>query len=347
MQEIIIRDNEAGQRLDKFLAKYMDRAPKSFFYKMLRKKNITLNGKKAEGSEHLCVGDTLRLFLSEETIQNFTSGSGRKNGEPSGQNNGAPVKQRRELPKKWRPDVLYEDDHILLFNKPAGLLSQKSDPRDISLVEYLTAHLLDNGSLTPADLRTFHPGICNRLDRNTSGLVAAGKSLAGLQALNTLFRERSLHKYYRSIAVGEIGEPQRVSGWLTKDHASNQVRVYARRPSEEAQAIATEYTPLSYLDFGGRRYTYLEMNLLTGRSHQLRAHLASLGHPLIGDTKYGDPRVNVWFREQCALQFQLLHAYRLTLPVLEGALEGLSGKTVTAPLPSYFTRLLEQGGLNK
>ena len=159
MKLITVKDNEAEQRLDKFLAKYMDKAPKSFFYKMLRKKNITLNKKKADGSERLRTDDEIRLFLSDETIESFSS-------PPAGIG-------RQKLPACLRPRILYEDAHILLMNKPAGLLSQKAKPEDVSLVEYLISYLLESGQLKEEDLRSFRPGICNRLDRNTSGVVAA------------------------------------------------------------------------------------------------------------------------------------------------------------------------------
>ena len=344
MRLLTVRENEAGQRLDKLLAKYMEKAPMSFFYKMLRKKNITLNGKKASGSERLSVGDEIRLFLADETIDGF---SGKTAGSKAG--SGLP---QRPLPSALCPEILYEDANVILFNKPAGLLSQKAASGDVSLVEYLTDYLLKSGQLTQEDLRTFRPGICNRLDRNTSGLVAAGKSLSGLQELNELFRVRSLHKFYRTIAAGEIKEKRRVEGFLIKNEQTNQVRILdasaQKGPNKEsafkeALPICTEYIPLQTLSYFGRPYTYLEINLITGRSHQIRAHLASLGHPLIGDTKYGDKKINLNFRREFGLEYQLLHAYRLELPVLSGALEKLSKKHFTAPLPKTFGQLLKAG----
>ena len=339
MRLLTVGENEAGQRLDKLLAKYMDKAPASFFYKMLRKKNITLNGKRAEGKERLKAGDEIRLFLADETIDGF-SGMAGKTGKETTPQTGSSLKKR--LPAKLRPEILYEDKHVIFFNKPAGLLSQKAKSSDVSLVEYLTEHLLESGEVTRESLRSFRPGICNRLDRNTSGLVAAGKSLRGLQELNELFRVRNLHKYYRTIAVGSIREKQRIEGWLLKNERTNQVQIYQQKRAD-ALPICTEYVPLKQLTYNGKPYTYLEINLITGRSHQIRAHLASIGHPLIGDSKYGNPKVNTEFQKKFGLEYQLLHAYRLELPELTGALSNLSGQQYIAPLPKEFMNVLNRG----
>lgn len=339
MRLLTVGENEAGQRLDKLLAKYMDKAPASFFYKMLRKKNITLNGKRAEGKERLKAGDEIRLFLADETIDGF-SGMAGKTGKEATPQTGSSLKKK--LPAKLRPEILYEDKHVIFFNKPAGLLSQKAKSSDVSLVEYLTEHLLESGEVTRESLRSFRPGICNRLDRNTSGLVAAGKSLRGLQELNELFRVRNLHKYYRTIAVGSIREKQRIEGWLLKNERTNQVQIYQQKRAD-ALPICTEYVPLKQLTYNGKPYTYLEINLITGRSHQIRAHLASIGHPLIGDSKYGNPKVNTEFQKKFGLEYQLLHAYRLELPELTGALSNLSGQQYIAPLPKEFMNVLNCG----
>ena len=157
MKEFIIEENEAGQRFDKYLAKLLREAPKSFFYKMLRKKNITLNGKKATGNEKLLKGDTIKLFLSDETFDKFAGSS-------------QVARAYCEL------DIVYEDPDIIIINKPAGMLSQPADDGEPSLVEYLTGYLLKKGDLTEEQLKTFRPSVCNRLDRNTSGMVCAGKS---------------------------------------------------------------------------------------------------------------------------------------------------------------------------
>ena len=325
----MIEKNEAGQRLDKFLAKYMNEASKSFFYKMMRKKNITLNGKKCEGNEKLAEGDVVKLFLAEDTIEKFSS------------------VQVQEV-KKVDLDILYEDDEIILVNKPAGMLSQKAKETDESLVEYLIDYLLGSGKLTESGLRAFRPSVCNRLDRNTSGIVAAGKSLAGLQMLSGVFKDRSIHKYYQCLVSGEIRDVKTVDGWLLKDEKKNQVRILtdveAKRfegkgGDEEPKRIRTKYEPIAT----DGRFTLLRVTLLTGRSHQIRAHLASLGHPIVGDFKYGVvSKVNPSGR---TVKYQLLHSYRLEFPKLAEPFVYLSGRVFEAPLPGYFGSVLKETGI--
>lgn len=329
MREIVIEKNEAGQRLDKFLAKYMNEASKSFFYKMMRKKNITLNGKKCEGNEKLAEGDVVKLFLADDTIEKFSS------------------VQVQEV-KKVDLDILYEDDEIILVNKPAGMLSQKAKETDESLVEYLIDYLLGSGKLTESGLRAFRPSVCNRLDRNTSGIVAAGKSLAGLQMLSGVFKDRSIYKYYQCLVSGEIRDVKTVDGWLLKDEKKNQVRILTdveakrfggRGGDEEPKRIRTKYEPIAT----DGRFTLLRVTLLTGRSHQIRAHLASLGHPIVGDSKYGGvSKVNPSGR---TVKYQLLHSYRLEFPKLAEPFAYLSGRVFEAPLPGYFGSVLKETGI--
>lgn len=321
MQKIRIDARNAGQRLDKFLAKYLDQAPKSFFYKMLRKKNITLNAKKADGCEKLNVGDEVSLFLSDETIAKFSSP---KEGNPQ------PEKEADLI----KDDILYEDANVVIINKPSGMLSQKAQKDDISLIEHLTRHLLCNGSLTREDLSLFHPGVCNRLDRNTSGLILAGKSLAGLQKLSEVLKERNLGKYYLTIVQGEGMERTKLCAYLRKEGTHNKVKIY-QEPFEDAQRIETEYEPVA----GRNGFTLLKVKLITGRSHQIRAHLASIGHPVIGDGKYGVAVLNNRLRREFHLKNHLLHAHEVHFGEMDGVLSPLSGKVITAPVPQEFKEI--------
>lgn len=318
MQAITVGKNDAGQKLHKLLAKYLNQAPKSFIYKMMRKKNITLNGKKCDGTELLSEGDEIKLFFSDETLAKFSQVEIQK-------------------VKKVNLDILYEDEHILLVNKPAGMLSQKAKEDDESLVEYVIDYLLDSGALTKEELRSFRPSVCNRLDRNTSGIVVCGRSLPGLQIMAEVFKDRSLHKYYQCVAAGQVREKKRIRGWLWKDERTNRVTVTERERAGSV-FIETEYEPLAV----GERFTLLSVTLLTGRSHQIRAHLASIGHPIAGDHKYGDSGVNRYVKERYGITAQMLHSCRLVFPAkLKDPLAYLSGREFTAPLPETFKKVID------
>ena len=316
MKEIIVTPNEAGQRFDKLLGKYLNQAPKSFIYKMLRKKNIVLNGKKATGNEKLKEGDSVKLFLADETIEKFS--------------------KTEIIETNETLELLYEDEHLLIINKPVGMLSQKADAKDESLVEHVISYLMKSKQLSPEELQKFRPSICNRLDRNTSGIVVAGKSLIGLQRMGELFKNRSLKKFYRCLVVGAVKESQYIKGYLTKDEITNKVCILSK---EEADAlpIETEYKPV----WSNGKITLLEVHLITGRTHQIRAHLASEGHPIIGDYKYGNRSVNDDYKRRYNLESQLLHAYRLEFPNLCDELENVSEKIVVAPVPALFENILE------
>ena len=285
---------------------------------MLRKKNITLNGRKADGSEKLQAEDCVRLFLAEETLEKFMG--------------------TQTEAHTCSLDVIYEDDHVLFINKPVGMMSQKADKKDISMVEYLTGYLLEKGALTREDLLTFHPSVCNRLDRNTSGIVAAGKTMAGLQTLSGAFKDRSLHKYYLALAAGSVEHPSYIKGYLWKNERTNKVTV-TREPKKDALPIETRMRPLSYSGTGD--CTLLEVELLTGRTHQIRSHLASIGHPIIGDAKYGSREVNEAYRKKYRVTSQLLHAWRIEMPSFEGELSYLSGLKLTAELPALFKKVIK------
>lgn len=311
MKELTISKNEAGQRLDKYLHKRLPNVGSSFLHKMLRKKNIILNGKKADGSEKLAVADTVQIYFSDETYEKFAGT--------------AEAKNTIDVPADAL-DIIYEDEDILLINKPAGMLSQKAKPEDISANEYLTAYLLASGQLKESELATFRPAVCNRLDRNTSGILTAGKSMKGLQELSAMLKERTVQKYYRCLVAGIIDREAKISGWLYKNEESNQVQILTHE-RQGAKYIETAYKPLEVKG----NVTLLEVHLITGRSHQIRAHLASIGHPIIGDGKYGDEKTNARYRKQYGIKSQMLHAYRM---------EFADGRQFVAELPPEFDRVL-------
>lgn len=308
MKLITVHKQEEGQRLVKLLGAYLKEAPNSFFYKMLRKKNITLNGKKADGTEKLKCGDEIRLFLSDETYEKFAG----------------KVQPREKFPMA-KLNIVYEDSNVIFINKPAGMLSQKSVPSDVSLNEYLLGYLEKSGQWKQEESKAFRPSVCNRLDRNTSGMVICGKSMAGLQQMAALLKDRSLHKYYLCLVKGVMTESQHLEGYLLKDENSNQVKIF-QKETEGAAHIITEYEPL----YTNGEATLLKVTLVTGKSHQIRAHLSSIGHPIIGDPKYGDRKVNASFRETHGIKNQMLHAWKLTFPELAEPLDNLSEKSFEA-----------------
>lgn len=299
MKELIIDKYSQNQRLDKFLQKYLSGAGKSFIYKMLRKKNITLNNSKADGSEKLVMGDSVKIFFSDETLEKFTEGS-----------------MEDYYKSIYRNlDVIYENEDFIFVNKPSGLLSQKAESNDISLNELIISYLLHNNSITYSDLKSFKPGVCNRLDRNTSGIVGAGKTIKGLQDLSKHFKDRSIGKYYVCIVKGILKTRERVEGYLLKDNNLNKVDIKPNLTRKEIESgnylnIITEYIPVC----SNNNVTLLKVHLITGRSHQIRAHLASLGHPLLGDYKYGDKAFNESFKKIYGVKDQLLHSYELDIP---------------------------------
>lgn len=336
MQVIYIDQPNSGQRLTRYLERYLPFAPKGFLYKMLRKKNIVLNGHKASGNEILSRGDEIKLWLSDETIRSFMGdGENRKDGL-------APVTISHDLYETYPVtdlQILYEDAHVILINKPAGMLSQRAAGEEPSLCEYLIGYLLRSGAITPENLKTMKPSVCNRLDRNTSGIVCCGKSIAGLQALSALLRDRSVHKYYQALVMGRIDQEMKLEGLIQKDGAANVSRTILEKSSDgatishDAKYACTFIRPLRHMKTQGREMTLVEAELITGRSHQIRSALSAAGHAIAGDVKYASKEEKTFFLQQLHVRSQLLHCARMVFPKLEEPLAGLSERTVVAPLP--------------
>lgn len=316
MQELTITDLEAGQRLNKYMMKYLNQAPSSFIYKMLRKKNITRNGKKASGDEILECGDVIKVFLADETIEKLrVVGSA----QASRQKPGITLQ------------ILYQDPDILAVHKPVGVLSQKAKKDDYSINEAIVDYCLSMRILSEKQLETFHPSISNRLDRNTSGIILAGISLKGSQMLARILKGHTCEKYYYTIVAGEMKQRIHEKAYIVKDTKKNQSKIQ-NLESPGASMIETAFTPLCTKN----GFTLLQVQLFTGKSHQIRAHLQSLGYPMAGDTKYGNPAVNRKLRERYHLNHQLLHAGRLVLPDIP---------EITDPLPAEFQNVADGLGL--
>ncbi len=333
MQCFTVGKNEDGMRLDKLIERVLPQAGKGFAYKMLRKKNIVLNGKKAEGSERLSEGDEVKFFLSDETYtamggkiaQDARAAAvpGASSDNAHGVITASPTAGVRSGAKPefdFESNIIYEDADVLLINKPEGILSQKSVPEDVSLNEYLLEYAVKKRGLDLNAPATFRPSVCNRLDRNTSGIVCCGLSMKGLRTLSEMFRDRTVHKYYLAICKGEIIVPEHKKAYLIKDEKTNKVTV-SDKPAEGAEMIETAWKPLKYR--GG--CTLVEVELFTGKSHQIRAQLAHEKHPIAGDAKYGDTAFNRAMRDKYKVRSQMLAAYRIVFPKTE-ALPGISGR---------------------
>lgn len=326
MREIVITENEAGQRLNKFLMKYLNQAPSSFIYKMLRKKNIKRNQKKADGNEILATGDVIQIYLAEETIETFRV------------QKSVTSRTHTDVPH-FKLDVVYQDENILVANKPDGVLSQKAVPSDYSMNEALLDHLLSKQSITKEQLETFKPSVCNRLDRNTTGLIICSTSFAGSQEISRVIKDHLIDKYYLTIIKGTLKNRIDSTCYLVKDREKNKVSIYDSPPAHvKYEKIQTIYEPLQISD----SYTLVKVQLITGKSHQIRAHFNHLGYYIIGDGKYGKQNVNRYFREKYGLTHQLLHCHTIRFHEISGRLAYLSGQEVMADVPEQFRNIREE-----
>ena len=302
MKTITIEKNDAGQRLDKFLTKTFRQLPVSIMYKHIRKKDIKINGKRCEISTRLQEGDVVSLYVKDEFLT------------PT-----APVYDF--LAASRQLDIVYEDDHLLLLNKKAGLLvhPDENEYRD-TLLFRIQRYLYEKGSYDPADENSFAPALVNRIDRNTSGIVMAAKTAAALRILNEKLKNREIHKFYLCIVHGILKKKSdTLEGFLEKNEKQNRVYITSER-GDSGRTIRTRYQVLEEKN----GLSLLEIELLTGRTHQFRAHMASIGHPLLGDGKYGTNTLNrgTGFTRQALCSYKL--RFDFTTPA--GELEYLNGR---------------------
>lgn len=317
MRELIIGKNDDDQRLDRYLGKYLNKATNTFIFKMLRKKNIKLNDKKAEPSTKIYEGDIIKLFLSDETIDKF--------------------REIEEIDSKLIPNIIYEDENIILINKEVGILSHgANEDYGNNVVDSMITYLIATGEYSPRVENTFVPAIANRLDRNTSGIIIGGKSYAGLKSMNSGIKERKVHRYYRTIVKGNLNMDGILEGYMTKDGDLNKIEI-SQKNDDESKKIITKVKTIKAKD----DYSLLEIELITGRTHQIRGHLSHIGHPVIGDIKYGDKIENKYFKDKYRLNSQLLHSYKLNFEKLDEPLDYLEGKEYIAESSNLFKKIEE------
>lgn len=311
--KIEIGANEAGQRLDKFLRKLLKDVPLSAIFKALRKGDVRVNGKKEKEKYSLQEGDIVEIKYiqsKKEEKQNFIN-----------------VDSSSLM-------ITYEDENILIVEKwPGVLVHPDKSYGEPSLTDYVLSYLNAKGDYLPEKEVTFTPAPCNRLDRNTSGIVIFGKNFEALRMLNEAIREDEIEKYYYTIVKGKIKDGL-YKAYIKKNEEANISKIYEKsipNSKEISMKVKTIKT--------NGAYSFLEINLITGRSHQIRAHLAYLGNPLIGDSKYGDKRINSFFESKFGLNYQYLYAYKLIFRGVSGKLSYLENKTIAESLPPMFKKI--------
>ena len=306
MKTVVVGANDAGQRLDKFLTKTFPNLPQSMMYKSIRKKDVKLNGKRCEISTRLAGNDVLSLYLKDEFFQTRPE-------------------QYDFLKAPNRLTVAYEDENLLVLDKQPGLIVHPDETYHFdSLIARVQHYLYEKGEYRPDEENSFAPALVNRIDRNTGGLVLAAKNAETLRILNEKVKKREIKKLYLCVVCGVPQKSEAtLSGYLEKNEKQNRVYI-SGRPSEDARTIVTKYRVLAEK----KAFSLLEVELLTGRTHQIRAHLASIGHPIAGDGKYGTNALN----KASGFPYQALYSYKLKFEFTSdaGLLNGLNGKEIEA-----------------
>lgn len=316
MRKIVVSSKEANQRVDKYIKKYLNEAPLSFIYKLFRKKDIKINGHWVKENYILREGEELSIYVSDSQIEEFN--------------------KPKEIEKvTLNHQIVFEDENILIINKPRGLLVHGDEgEKKLTLANEVINYLYFKEEYDPHKDHAFAPAPAHRLDRNTSGLVVFAKNLVSLQELEDLFKEKEeIVKEYKALVVGKLSSEKHIDAPLKKDEKTGLVKI-----AKDGKSAHTIVEPIrKYGDF-----TLVNVQILTGRTHQIRVHLSSIGYPIVGDSKYGDFKVNKEFKEKYKFENQFLVAYKLSFKKIKGHLSYLSGKCFEINLPDYEEKLLSK-----
>ena len=313
MRKLIVKANEQGQRIDKYVRKYLNNAPLSYIYKLFRKKDIKVNNKRVDINYIVKENDEISIYANEDTLNEFNV----KNVLASSSN---------------KLDIIYEDENILVINKEPGILVHEGEDntKTNTLNNDILSYLKNKGEYNEGDI--FTPSCVHRLDRNTSGVIIAAKNLTASKELLELFKSKeNLTKEYIALVNGKANSDGTIDAPLLKNEKDKFVRV-----DKKGLTAITKY---KMIDFN-EKYSLLKVNILTGRTHQIRVHMAYIGNHLINDDKYGDFKANKIFNNSYKYQYQLLHSYKITFSSLKGVLSYLSNKEFIAPLKKEELRII-------
>ena len=303
MKKVVVNKNDAGQRLDKFLTKFLKNMPQSMLYKSIRKKRIKVNGKKGDIAYKLCEGDVIELYINDEFF-------------------GVEPSENAFMDMTPNINVVYEDENILIVDKKPGMIVHEDDGEKVNtLINHIKAYLYKKGEYNPENEMSFVPSLCNRIDRNTGGMVIAAKTAEALRIMNDKIKNKEIRKFYLCLVSGHLKKKSgELKDYLVKNNDQN--RVYIEKDAKSGgKKIVTRYKVLAENELT----SLVEVELITGRTHQIRAHFASIGHPLAGDGKYGTNE----FNKKVGMKYQALYSYKLIFDFKdENALSYLNGKTI-------------------